>query len=212
MDLSLKHHLVNFDLPEKLIDLINSHCIVKKYHQKDYFFHEGHSNNYTTLLIKGSLELYLEHIDKKILLYPLTSKQICLISLTNLFGGYPVNFSSIALEDCILLSIPLDKVIDWSSEFPILRELIIKSHQHHYSSILRVIQSLIEEPLENRLLSYLKLKTVYHNSNELSIPHQQIANDLNCSREAVSRTLKKLEKNNILKRNIRSITLNDEQT
>ena len=109
MDLSLKHHLVNFDLPEKLIGLINSHCTVKKYHQKDYFFHEGHSNNYTTLLIKGSLELYLEHIDKKILLYPLTSKQICLISLTNLFGGYPVNFSSIALEDCILLSIPLNK-------------------------------------------------------------------------------------------------------
>ncbi len=206
MKLTLKEHLINFNLPPNLIELIINNASVKKYKAGEYFFYEDYSLEYTSLLIKGSLELYIESNNKKTLLYSLTSKQVCVASLTNLFNGYSVNFSSIALEECILIALPIRKITKWSIEFPLFRRLIMKSHQYHYNSVLKVIQFFTDESIEDRLISYLKLKISQQNSNSISIPHQQIANDINCTREVITRTLKKLEKKNILTRNVRSIS------
>jgi len=53
--------------------------------------------------------------------------------------------------------------------------------------------------MDERLLSYLKRKAIHNNTNIISSTHQDIAYDLHTSRVVVSRLLKQLEKQNIIK-------------
>ncbi len=207
MEPLLESYLTKFNFSKKLIQLINDEGILKKYNSRDIFFNENNTPNYTTLLLEGSLELYMDIKDKKTLLYSFTSQETCIVNFINLFGSFPINFSSLALEKSVLILIPLEKIEIWSQEFPVFREFVIKSHEYHYKSILSSIHFFSDGSIEKRLYDYLKLKAIYKKTNEISIPHQQIANDLNCSRVIITKTIKKLEKDNLLIRNIRSVTL-----
>ena len=51
--------------------------------------------------------------------------------------------------------------------------------------------------MDERLEFYLKQQAEKF-GKDLNLTHQQIANDLNSSREVISRLLKKMEKNNFL--------------
>ncbi len=205
MDLSIS--LADFFSDTTLISQISKYAEIKTYAPKDCFFYEGHTHNYSTFLLKGTLKLFIEQQQKKILLYHLTSNNVCIVSLTNLFSEYPIDFSSEAMDHCTLLSIPLHKMTEWSSQYKEFRDIIITSHQRHYNSMLNVVQMFTEEPLERRLLSYLKLESIHQDSLDIKISHQQISDELNCSREAISRTIKKLEQSNKLTRKVRSISL-----
>jgi CRP/FNR family transcriptional regulator len=52
--------------------------------------------------------------------------------------------------------------------------------------------------LDQRLVFYLNKQFAAHDSEELRITHQEIATDLNSSREVISRLLKKMEKENMV--------------
>ena len=55
------------------------------------------------------------------------------------------------------------------------------------------------ESLDTRLIKYLNDKKTVLESNSFNITHQQIATELNSSREAISRLLKKLEGLKVIK-------------
>jgi CRP/FNR family transcriptional regulator len=59
--------------------------------------------------------------------------------------------------------------------------------------------------LDRRLLDYLTEKVKVTGKNPLKISHKEIANDLGTAREVVSRLVKKLEKQNVLKQHHDSI-------
>ncbi len=207
MHTSISPLLEKYSFPKELLTLIESYGSIIYRKSNEQFFYDVNTYENTLFVIKGSFNLYLQNEEKKVLLYQLFSDQMCIANHVNLFNNYIIDFYSIALEDSILLSVPSNKMMEWSSQFKELRHLIITSHQHHYNAMLGVIQSFTEESLENRLHSYLKLKSVQKKANELAMPHQEIASDLNCSREAVTRSLKKLEVKGYIERKTRSVVL-----
>jgi CRP/FNR family transcriptional regulator len=56
-----------------------------------------------------------------------------------------------------------------------------------------MINLLLFEKLDTRILEYLREKVVINGKNPIKISHRQIANDLGTAREVVSRILKKIE-------------------
>jgi CRP/FNR family transcriptional regulator len=57
-----------------------------------------------------------------------------------------------------------------------------------------VLDSIAFEGMDERLLKYLKARKETLGGEGIHATHQEIATDLNASREAVSRMLKKLER------------------
>lgn len=70
------------------------------------------------------------------------------------------------------------------------------------------INDIAFENLEFRLLKYLEYTSLVHNEITINRKHFDIARDLKVSREAVSRTLKKLEKDEVIILGRNKITLN----
>ncbi|MDV7395064.1 helix-turn-helix domain-containing protein, partial [Arthrospira platensis SPKY1] len=61
------------------------------------------------------------------------------------------------------------------------------------------IDDIAFKKMDERLLTYLEKKAEANKSNVINTTHQDIAYDLNASREAVSRLLKQLERDGMVK-------------
>ena len=69
----------------------------------------------------------------------------------------------------------------------------MRTIQMRFDELLKAIDHIAFEKMDERLVHYLKDKSKAHHSPLLNISHQQIADELATSREVVSRLLKKLE-------------------
>ena len=63
--------------------------------------------------------------------------------------------------------------------------------------------------MDERLLFYLQRHTEVNQTRTIDLSHQQIADELNSSREVISRLLKKMEQRNIVTMHRNSIELKD---
>ena len=192
---------------QELIDLIGQYGSIKTYPAGTPLVNDSCSEKDSLFILEGVIKLFIEHQNKKILLYHIGDNDVCILSYMDIFSDHPVQYSSVAVKDTTLLFIPNDKLLEWSKDYSELRTIIVSSYQKNYSCLLNTIKEFIGQSLESRLYSYLKLKSIHAKSLELKIPHNEIAMELNFSREAITRAIKKLEDEQKVIRRPRSIVL-----
>jgi CRP/FNR family transcriptional regulator len=76
---------------------------------------------------------------------------------------------------------------------------VMDSYQEKFEELLKVVEEIAFHQMDERLLAYLRKFVEANNSNIIKATHQQIAGELNTSREVVGRLLKKLEQNKIVR-------------
>jgi CRP/FNR family transcriptional regulator len=72
---------------------------------------------------------------------------------------------------------------------------VLETYRTRFEELLQVIDQIAFHSMDEKLEFYLKRQFETHKTKTISITHQQIADDLNSSREVISRLLKKLESN-----------------
>lgn len=107
------------------------------------------------------------------------------------------------------IAIPIKIVNLWFDKYELWRKYYLEVNQVQTSNIIEKINDLAFENLEFRILKYLKETSIVHNSNLLPRKHFDIARDLKVSREAISRVLKKLEKEGVIMLGRNKITINN---
>jgi CRP/FNR family transcriptional regulator len=103
-----------------------------------------------------------------------------------------------AEDDSTVIGIPVKYVDEWMSKFPSWKNFVMRSYDSRMKEMIKTIDSIAFKKMDERLLAYLKERSVAHNSKVIHSTHQEIAADLNASREAVSRLLKQLEKQGVV--------------
>ena len=96
------------------------------------------------------------------------------------------------LTDAIVLAIPLEYMEQWMSRYKSWYQFVITSYRNRFEELLKTIDAIAFTGMDERLEYYLK-QQVKKLGNNIKITHQEIANDLNSSREVISRLLKKME-------------------
>ena len=76
---------------------------------------------------------------------------------------------------------------------------VMRSYDSRMHELIQTIDSIAFQKLDERLLGYLRQKAAATHSQTILTTHQHIADDLNASREAISRLLKSLEKTKSIK-------------
>jgi CRP/FNR family transcriptional regulator len=80
----------------------------------------------------------------------------------------------------------------WMSKYKSWYQFVITSYQNKFEEMLRTIDAIAFSNMDQRLEEYIH-KQVARLGNHLKMTHQEIATDLNSSREVISRLLKKME-------------------
>lgn len=148
------------------------------------------------LIIKGSIKVTREDdLDgKELLLYFLNAGDTCSMSFTCCMTDKKSAIRTEAEEDSTIIGIPIQYVDQWMTKYPSWKNFVMRSYDNRMLELVKVIDSISFHGLDLRMEKYLKALTESHGSKTVHRTHQEIAEDLNVSREAVSRLLKKMEK------------------
>jgi CRP/FNR family transcriptional regulator, anaerobic regulatory protein len=148
----------------------------------------------TPLITKGLLKIVRQDDSgHEILLYYLDGGNTCVMTVTCCMKQEKSKIKAIAEIDTHLLLIPFHYMDEWMRNFRSWRNFILQTYSARFEEMLSALDSVAFESLDTRLLRYLSEREHALDTNEFHITHQQIAQELNSSREAVSRLLKKLE-------------------
>jgi len=163
---------------------------------------------YMPLLLKGSIKvLRVDEQGNEVFLYYLEKGDTCAMSLTCCLGNKKSEIIALAEEESELLLIPVKYLNEWLCVYTSWKNFIFNSYNARLEELLTVIDSLAFMNMDKRLLKYLQDKSMVLGTIELEITHQNIAQELNSSREVISRLLKKMESKNIINLSRNKITI-----
>ena len=147
------------------------------------------------LIIEGSIKVTREdeRDDREILLYFLSAGETCSMSFTCCMMDKQSAIRTEAVEDTTLIGIPIRYMDAWMAKYQSWKNFIMQTYDNKMRDLVSVIDSIAFEELDTRLRKYLQDRKSTLGTDVFQATHQEIAHDLNVSREAISRMLKKLE-------------------
>jgi CRP/FNR family transcriptional regulator len=144
------------------------------------------------LLFEGKLKIYREdELGNELFLYYIEAGQGCAVS----FACYD-KMSSIraeAVEESRFIAIPVKFMEQWMSKYPDWNKFVLRVYNQRFEEVLETLNQIAFYKLDDRLIDYLEKNSLALQTNVLHITHAEIAQEMNTSREVISRLLKKLE-------------------
>jgi CRP/FNR family transcriptional regulator len=130
---------------------------------------------------------------KELLLYYVNPNESCAMTFTCCMEQYPSEIRAVAEEDVEMLAIPINVMDEWLVKYPTWKSFVMKTIKNRFNELLKTIDQIAFQKLDERLIHYLKEKSKTTGSALINLSHEQIANDLATSRVVISRLLKTLE-------------------
>ena len=181
------------DLEESLYDELVEYGTIKEVKAGDTLLRAGQTIRSTMLILEGLVKLYREDEEgKEFFIYHLNAGQACSLSLVCAAKHETSEVLAKALTDATILNIPLEYMDRWMGKYKSWYQFVITSYRARFEELLTTIDAIAFSNMDERLENYLKNQVKQLGSN-IKITHQEIANDLNSSREVISRLLKKME-------------------
>jgi CRP/FNR family transcriptional regulator len=146
------------------------------------------------MVLEGCLRVVrLSEEGNELLLYYLNQGEICAMALTCCLGVQKSNIKMIAEQDSLILTIPVDKPEKWMSDYRTWKEFMMYSYKHRFDELLNTIDSIAFTQLDKRILRFFEERFKSTGKTIFNGTHQDIAIQLNSSREVISRLLRNLE-------------------
>jgi CRP/FNR family transcriptional regulator len=146
------------------------------------------------MVLEGCLRVVrLSEDGNELLLYYLNQGEICAMALTCCLGVQKSNIKMIAEQDSLILTIPVDKPEKWMSDYRTWKEFMMYSYKHRFDELLNTIDSIAFTQLDERILRFFEERFKSTGKTVFDGTHQDIAIQLNSSREVISRLLRNLE-------------------
>lgn len=182
-------------LHPQLVEEIQEVGQLMRFKEGDVLIDYGQYIRMAPLVLEGSLKIMRENDEgEELFLYFLSAGESCSMSFTCCLAEKRSSIRAVVDDDVLVLGIPVQYVDQWISKYTVWKNFVLRSYDQRLMELIQTIDTIAFKKLDERLVDYLKQLVKNHNSKHLNITHQQIASDLNASREAVSRLLKKMEK------------------
>ena len=152
------------------------------------------------IVLSGTLKVIkTDQEGKEIFLYYITAGESCIMSFLAGIHNDTSKIKVIVEEDAELLLIPVNKASQWIKEFPEWTDFIFTLYQKRFEELLEVVNAVTFQKLDERLLGFIRKKCELTKSKTLNVSHEQLANELGSGRVVVSRLLKQMEEEGLVK-------------
>lgn len=128
----------------------------------------------------------------EIVIYFLERGDTCAISFVNCINRKKSIFKGVVEQDIEAVFLPIEYIDEWLVKFKSWRYFIIDSYHFRLIEMVESIDSLAFMKMNERLFKYLTNKVKITKDVNLTITHQEIADDLNSSRVVITRLIKQL--------------------
>lgn len=178
----------------ELIDEIISVGNFQKLPEREILIDLSQRITHFPLILNGSLKIQREDSDgKEVFLYYVDSGNTCAATLSCCLNKKLSNIRALVEKEVSVINIPIEFMEEWISKYSQWRTYIFQSFSNRFEDMLKAVDQLAFKKMDERILDYLINTANLTKSNNINLSHQEIATDLNTSREVVSRLLKQLE-------------------
>lgn len=182
-----------------------SETIIEKYSKKQIIYNPTQKCKGIIKVLKGNIRIYMISEDgKEVTLYRLYEGDVCTLSASCVMEEIMFDTFMKAEEDTEIMVTNILVLKNIMEKNIFLENYIYKKTVSKFSEVMWNIQDLMFTRLDKRLALFL-LKQ--ENNSEINLTHEQIAEHLGTAREVVSRTLKKFEKQELIKLSRGKITI-----
>ena len=196
------------DFDPSLIALIEKESTLKKFQQGEIIMRTGQFIKSTALITEGRVKIYREGPDGgEFLMYYLGPGQACAVSMICALQAKSSEITAVAEEEAEILLLPIQLMDQLMKEHRSWYQFVIQTYRNRFDELLAVVDDVAFRNMDERLEFYLKRYQSKTGKQKIELSHQQIAEDLNSSREVISRLLKKMEQRGLLKLNRNLIEL-----
>ena len=147
----------------------------------------------TIIVLDGLVKLFRENDEgNEFFMYHLHAGEGCALSLIcdRTFRSSAVTAK--AVTDAVLLVVPLEHTENWMRQYRTWYHFVVGTYRKRYEELLETIDHIAFQNMDERLEFYLRRHRQALGKDVLEITNTQIAQELNSSREVISRLMKKL--------------------
>ncbi|RYU70567.1 Crp/Fnr family transcriptional regulator [Aliivibrio finisterrensis] len=170
----------------------------------EYLFRQGDVPNQLAVTTSGTLEISYIDEDGNYVIIEKCNEGFWFGDAAFIDGG-ALPYSALALEDTSFISISHKEI----NSFPQLQHELFKFISHTVVARLRIMyqkfDSLATKPLEERLVD--RLKQLQYKNDDIAISHDDLAYYLGVSRHKVSRAMKRLSTQGVIKQKYKKVLL-----
>jgi CRP/FNR family transcriptional regulator len=182
----------NFE-PE-LLEIIEKESLHKTFAPGEIIIKSGQYIKSTAIVLDGMIKIYRENPDGgEFLMYYLGPGQACAVSMICALGSQTSEIMARAEEETEVLMLPVQLMDELMKQHKTWYQFVIQTYRSRFDELLAVVDNVAFHNMDERLEFYLKRYVDTTGKRQIELSHQQIADDLNSSREVISRLLKKME-------------------
>ncbi|MBL7810578.1 MAG: Crp/Fnr family transcriptional regulator [Bacteroidetes bacterium] len=146
------------------------------------------------LVLDGLLKVFREDDEgNEFFMYYIHSGQACALSINCAVRQIHSPVMARAMQDTWLISLPITDVDNWFRAYGTWDHFVLDAYRNRFDELLLTLDQIAFRNMDERLLFYLKRYQHEMKTRDVKLTHQEIANELNSSREVISRLLKKME-------------------
>lgn len=195
-------------MDQKLFNDLSTIATIKTFEPETVLMNEGDHIRNIPIVLKGSIRILQQDEDgKEILLYYIKPGESCIMSFLGAMHQGESKVKAVVEERAEVMLIPVNLSHDLITKYPAWVDFIFKLYNKRFEELLSVVNAIAFQKVDQRIVELLQKKYQLTGSKEITITHQQMADELGTAREVVSRLLKQLEKEKRISLGRNKITL-----
>jgi CRP/FNR family transcriptional regulator len=165
----------------------------------DTMINMGQTIRAIPLIVSGTVKVSrINDEGQELLLYYVKAGESCAMTFNCCMLAQASVIKGVAEEDSVLLCVPQEAMDEWMTKYPSWKKYVMSNMMSRFTEMVKCIDEVAFKKLDERLVKYLKDKSLIAKSAVLNLTHQQISDELGTNRVVISRLLKKLENDNKL--------------
>jgi CRP/FNR family transcriptional regulator len=187
----LAKHFPTFE--KDLLSEILESAEIKTVNADEVLVRSGQNIRAAILVVDGLVKIYREDEDgDEYFMYYLDEGKACAISLVCALGKGTSSVRAKAVNESTILIVPPQYVDEWVGKYKSWAQFAINSYRERFEELLQIIDHIAFKNMDERLVFYLRRHQEQLNTNLIYTSFTEIAQELNSSREVISRLMKKL--------------------
>lgn len=197
-------------LTDKEKEILKDNTIERTYTKGSTVFDNSSSCLGLLNVISGQVRAYLVSDEgKEVTIFKLEDNDLCVLSASCIIKQITFDTQLVANEDTKVLIVPSNTIEDLAYINIELRCYLYEKALARFSDVMWNMQELLFKGLDSRVANYLINQYERTDSTIIKVTHEEIANDINSAREAVTRMLKLFVQDGLIKLQKGSIELVD---
>ena len=183
---------------------------IRKFKADDFLMKTGQSIRSAVLVLDGIIKVFREDEEgNEVFMYNLHPGEACAISMTCAARQLSSQIMAKALVDTEVIAIPIELMDEWAAKYKSWYQFVLETYRSRFEELLDTLDQIAFRNLDERLLWYLKQHQKSLKTNILKASFTDIAQELNSSREVISRLMKKLAEKGFVNINKNQIEIID---